>query len=433
MSTPGLKKIADRALSRLTVKLRKEVEGYTGQLFIFDEAGQRAHLTELGLSPSDVNIFIKEYRKRLTTAEAYFMSRYKRDYNRVDAHREAIQAREIVPGFRSTKHKLYAVTNYQTVSRIKTEMGKFFVTYFGGKMEDITGKGGKAGHHVGHGQFGHAVSTTKVLGAEAVLYSGAAKRYKETALYKKLLGHIETYKIRSKISLDIEHYQEINADGTFKKKYTPILSNQRASENMEASKGKDGETQTLLDLVASVKEAINDPVNAKASKSMKEAIEDAMLHNISKSKKARTSRKKPGPKSKSKTKAKANSAVTSKGKASKGGTAIKKQQVEKQKSLFNLLAIINARLPEVVAGNMGSPRLNYRTGRFANSTRAVSIDTTAGGYPSIAYTYMLYPYQTFEPGYAQGSADRDPRKLIDLSIREIAVQFALGRFYTRRV
>jgi len=46
---------------------------------------------------------------------------------------------------------------------------------------------------------------------------------------------------------------------------------------------------------------------------------------------------------------------------------------------------------------------------------------------------MRYPYETFEPGNAQGSVERDPRKLIDKSIREIAVQFAIGRFYTRRV
>ena len=31
------------------------------------------------------------------------------------------------------------------------------------------------------------------------------------------------------------------------------------------------------------------------------------------------------------------------------------------------------------------------------------------------------------------SPDRDPRKLIDESIREIAAQMAVGRFYTRRV
>ena len=82
---------------------------------------------------------------------------------------------------------------------------------------------------------------------------------------------------------------------------------------------------------------------------------------------------------------------------------------------------------------MKPPRLVYRTGRFAESARITDITYTPQGYPSIGYTYMKYPYQTFEPGFAQGSEDRDPRKLIDRSIRELAVQFTLGRFYTRRV
>jgi hypothetical protein len=82
---------------------------------------------------------------------------------------------------------------------------------------------------------------------------------------------------------------------------------------------------------------------------------------------------------------------------------------------------------------MGEPALVNRTGRFASSVRAVDMVQTPQGFPSIGYTYMKNPYQTFEQGYAQGSTDADPRKLIDKSIREIAVQFAIGRFYTRRV
>lgn len=98
-----------------------------------------------------------------------------------------------------------------------------------------------------------------------------------------------------------------------------------------------------------------------------------------------------------------------------------------------LLQQINKRLPEVVARNMGSPKLNYESGRFASSVRATDIIQTPQGYLSIGYTYMKSPYQTFEPGYKQGSADRDPRRLIDQSMREIASQYAIGRFYTRRI
>ena len=82
---------------------------------------------------------------------------------------------------------------------------------------------------------------------------------------------------------------------------------------------------------------------------------------------------------------------------------------------------------------MGSPALTNRTGRFASSVRASRCFKTPKGFPSIGYTYQLYPYQTFEKGNRQGSSERDPRTLIDKSIREIATQFVIGRLYTRRV
>lgn len=121
------------------------------------------------------------------------------------------------------------------------------------------------------------------------------------------------------------------------------------------------------------------------------------------------------------------------------GALISKKAIKRRSSKgvssspLMLLALINKQLPQVVQKNMESPGLENRTGRFASSVRATDIVKTPKGYPSIGYTYQKFPYQTFEPGYAQGSVERDPRSLIDKSIREIAVQFAIGRFYTRRV
>lgn len=103
----------------------------------------------------------------------------------------------------------------------------------------------------------------------------------------------------------------------------------------------------------------------------------------------------------------------------------------------SFIGILNARLSDTVAKNMGSPRLNYRTGRFANSARVIDIAKTSKGFPSINYTYMRYPYEVFEfPGSGSPLAQqgqRDPRDLINLSIREIMAEYAIGRFYTRRV
>ncbi len=85
-------------------------------------------------------------------------------------------------------------------------------------------------------------------------------------------------------------------------------------------------------------------------------------------------------------------------------------------------------LPQMVQNNMGAPALTNVTGRFASSVRATDMAMTPKGFPSIGYTYQRDPYEVHEQ-----DADYDPRKLIDRSMREIAAQYAIGRFYTRRV
>lgn len=99
-----------------------------------------------------------------------------------------------------------------------------------------------------------------------------------------------------------------------------------------------------------------------------------------------------------------------------------------------LLGILNQRLPETVRKNMKVPALENRSGRFAESVEVTDISKTPKGFPSIGYTYARDPYQVYEGGSANPRAtpERDPRILIDRSIREIAAEYAMGRFYTRR-
>jgi len=109
---------------------------------------------------------------------------------------------------------------------------------------------------------------------------------------------------------------------------------------------------------------------------------------------------------------------------------------DKSGSLFSYMAMINKKLPSMIKKNMRAPRLENQSGRFAASVKLQGVNTTPQGHPSFGYTYEEDPYQIFEVG--TGSApwatpQRDPRKLIDASIREIAGQMALGRFYTRRL
>lgn len=109
---------------------------------------------------------------------------------------------------------------------------------------------------------------------------------------------------------------------------------------------------------------------------------------------------------------------------------------ESKINLRTLIPRFNALLPPTVKKNMVFPALRNRTGRFAQSTRIVDITQTPKGFPSIAYTYQKFPYQVFEPGRGRlpwADEDRDPRKLIEASIREIAAGIMDQRFYMRRV
>ena len=97
-----------------------------------------------------------------------------------------------------------------------------------------------------------------------------------------------------------------------------------------------------------------------------------------------------------------------------------------------LATLINRALPEVVASKMTSPALNYRTGRFSRSAEVKNISVGPRGGTAVEYTYMKDPYQTFEPGFAMGSTQRDPRKIIGESIREIAQGIVGNKFLTTR-
>lgn len=105
-----------------------------------------------------------------------------------------------------------------------------------------------------------------------------------------------------------------------------------------------------------------------------------------------------------------------------------------QTSVLNLRNLLNDVINEAVGLNMISPRLRYRTGRFANSVEITNIIQGRKGGLTIDYTYQKDPYQTFEVGGRQGSQERDPRDLIGTSIREVAQQLVGKKFIrTRRV
>lgn len=130
------------------------------------------------------------------------------------------------------------------------------------------------------------------------------------------------------------------------------------------------------------------------------------------------------------------SAGTTTGVSGAGAAKAKPLKKTSANSTIGLMAILNAKLPEVVKQNMGAPGLENRTGRFASGVRVLEITQTTQGFPSVGYTYQKNPYQIFEKGAGKApwaNTDRDPRVVIDRSIREIAAGIMAGRFYTRRI
>lgn len=104
---------------------------------------------------------------------------------------------------------------------------------------------------------------------------------------------------------------------------------------------------------------------------------------------------------------------------------------------LRLIASFNQKLPQKIKENMKAPALVNRTGRFAESVSVKDVQMTPQGFPSFGFTYQPQPYQVFEQGrgaepWADGG-NRDPRKLIDKTMREIAAEAAMGRFFTRRL
>lgn len=177
-----------------------------------------------------------------------------------------------------------------------------------------------------------------------------------------------------------------------------------------------------------------DILNLKGSPTIVQDIEKQLVEQLDPSKK----RKKPKRTSTTKNhESKSNKSSKVRRKILKTPkTRIKKKRKEPALRPLHLIGLINKELPSTVRKNMQEPGLESRTGRFANSVEITDIVQTAKGFPSIGYTYQRDPYQVFEDGggaapWANGQ--RDPRQVIDRSIRELAVQFAIGRFYTRRV
>lgn len=98
-------------------------------------------------------------------------------------------------------------------------------------------------------------------------------------------------------------------------------------------------------------------------------------------------------------------------------------------SVTKLENLMRPMLLDTIIKNMQRPNLRYQTGRFAESVKLNKIVNKEGAL-NIFLTYMRYPYATFERGGKQGHKGYYPSRLIDQSVKEIAVKLTKARFKT---
>lgn len=294
----------------------------------------------------------------------------------------------------------------------------------------LGGRKDTAGQQMGHGDprtGGLPVSTLRATKTKYLLEKLPAGDVKAK------IGKIVS-KYEEAMGVEIAHEQVLTPRGNLSKKYIPILIMQDSWTNQEMSKFEkaaidqlEQELTNLATLEAST--SLGDAIAMHAFSSLADRIV-----NMPGVKVRGVRKKKIEEKGKGKKKGKIKRKLTDVKVTDNAPPKVRRPPHRGvSQSPLVLLGILNRQLPETVRKNMQEPRLVNRTGRFANSVEAVDMVMTPQGFPSVGYTYKRDVYQTFEVGNRQGSIDRDPRTLIDMSIREIAAKYAVGRLYTRRV
>jgi len=309
---------------------------------------------------------------------------------------------------------------YNALRKWKTSMGA--------KLSEKFGKeAGSFGQdfHLGHGSS--SFSVVHYLGLEAgksiKKHSGvSSQQFKEFEKGLQDLFLEEEVGPSHRIDISAKVDEAFTQGVKFKRNYKVYLDLQIGSENLEEGANIEKHfRKKVLSLLDEVAE------KWPGSKNSLDTVADSLVASLNK-------KKLPKVKKTQQT----NPINISKKKGSsklKGGVSPSKDRMRDAKGRFSspiaLMNLINARLHDIVKKNMVSPALVYDTGRFAKSAKVTNISQTRQGQLTAFYTYMKSPYQTFERGYAQGSARRDPRQLLSKSIREAAVQIMGSRYEVR--
>jgi len=430
MATGKLARKLLKDLSKFNEKeaTRKELIKQQGQILVVDFIVFKEILQQL--FPKMENTIVD----KIWTDWSAYLSTQSKNIKKKQRLQELVEVKKEIL-LAPTEHA-FIIGSYDTIKKAKSGNGKLGNIvkkhYSKAKKEElkqIGGQGDKSGAQLGHEEAGRGLgsSAVKVLKAESAL---ARLSGSDNPVVKKIIQDT-----KNMLNVRITHEQILTKNGKLRKKYTPILTWQKAVDNQTAKLNEEAAINFL-------NEQLKNLAEEPGSTPLGEAVGQILLGNIVPRGARSQGIKKTQIKEKNSTEVGKQSKQRRKSTVIKdSGIAAKSfiqkdKEASRKKSMFSVMTLINKRLPETLEKNMRAPGLENRTGRFANSVRLIDVSQTAKGFPSFGYTYQKDPYQVFEVGKGRSpwaTPERDPRLVIDSSIREVAAEMALGRFYTRRL
>jgi hypothetical protein len=441
------KHIAKPLLKSLEKKARQvtraEVQNQKGQLLILRDIKIFREIikssTGVSISKNSENEALAVAVAKAKSLQASFKSQHKDRYNSI-----VRRLPEVLPSSFVLGKNVFIVNSFaSSIALVKTEIFKSLIK--DGSLTEAEGKDAKTLIHRGHGVRGNAVSQVGIAKGMSKLGTlvGAGKQA-DTTLQENLGAYMMQGKIDLKqaneiSALTLNYNQVVTTKGKLKTQYFSIIDFQSGKENSGVdSKMEKALVQAFRDYVKFIAPKLAD---IKGSSTLRQKVEKQLVSAIV-GKKLYKNIRVTTPTRKYASSSKGTTRVKQKQKSSKPKiTLLRASRIKKAKytgkgvsaSPLALIGALNKALPATIRANMGSPRLNYRSGAFANSVEVTNIITPARGYPIIDYTYAQEPYGVFELGNSHlASVERDPRNIIDDTIRELAALAAFRRFHTRR-
>lgn len=434
---------------------RKTLLRQKGQILVIDPVRFKQILSNIFVNPrintAQLNAIWKDWsawldelldrssvskdRKKELREEIFLL----RNNGKIGAHEDAfaIGSYKVVANNKTANKTLGTIIKY----RFKEWDGEGGHEYLA--KNDITrigGTGGSGGGVLGHEEAGRGVANAGTAALKAEQMIKADPRLTTDERSRLLEGVV---KFKEDIKVSIEHDMMLDDKGKFKNSYTPILTWQSETTNSTYAQKEAAALESLNQYYSDPKWATE-----KGSTPLVDAVGLVLFSAVSPKKKRKSVRVTGEKKKVIKERSTGSKQVQTKGEkkiayrreAGLAAKSLSKMKSRKKKaraiSPFSYMAMINKKLSQTVRKNMGPPGFQNQSGRFANSVKVQDVNMTKQGHPSFGYTYAKNPYQVFEVGEGAApwaTSQRDPRKLIDKSIREVAAELAIGRFYTRRL